>query len=95
MLIGLKIECNKKIKESEKYKNCEHEYKININQLAGKLKTNLIRMVFCENEEKIKEIENIIYNSAKRYLRKVKTKPPTPRKKKHKRKYPYNNRKNF
>ena len=95
MLIGLKIECNKKITESQKYKDCEHEYKIDMNILAGKLKTNVIRMIFSENEEEIAEMENKIYLSAKRYLRKVKIKPPTQRKKKPKRKYPYNNRKNF
>jgi hypothetical protein len=95
MLIGLKIECNKKIKESKKYENCEYEYKQNINLLAGKLKTNAIRMIFAENEDEIEKIENRIYNSAKRYLRKVTEKPSTKRNKKPKRKYPYNNRKNF
>ena len=95
MLTGLKIECNKKLNESKKYEHYQYEYKFNMNLLAGKLKNNAIRMIFAENKEEIEKIENIIYNSAKRYLRKVKEKPSTPRKKKPKRKYPYNNRKNF
>jgi hypothetical protein len=95
MLIALKTEYNHKLEESGDYPNQKYEYKFNMNLLAGKLKTNAIRMIFAENLEKIEEIEQKIYNSAKRYLRKVTKKPTTTRKKKPKRKYPYNNRKNF
>ena len=95
MLVGLKTEYNKKLEESGEYPNYKYEYKFNINILAGKLKTNAIRMVFAENLEEIEKIEQRMYISAKRYLRKVTEKPTTKRKKKPKRKYPYNNRKNF
>lgn len=94
ILISAKIEFNKKIKKENK--NCQCEYKININLLAGKLKNNLFEIIFTENPKKRKKLWKNIDKTIKRNLRKVKKKPPTPRKtKKPKRKYPYNHRKNF
>ncbi|MDR3063534.1 MAG: hypothetical protein LBU40_05280 [Methanobrevibacter sp.] len=96
MLISSKIELNKKIQNLDKYKNCEHEYKININILAGKLKINLFKMTFAENENERTKIMNKIEYTIQRYMQKVKKKPKTERKpKKPKKRYPYNNRKNF
>ena len=94
VLISAKIEFNKKIQAENK--NCQCEYKININLLAGKLKNNLFLIIFTENPRKRKQLWENLQKTIKRNLRKVKKKPPTPRKtKKTKRKYPYNNRKNF
>lgn len=94
ILISAKIEFNKKIQTENK--NCQCQYKININILAGKLKNNLLEIIFTENPKKRKKLWKNIDKTIKRNLRKVKKKPPTPRKtKKPKRKYPYNNRKNF
>jgi hypothetical protein len=94
ILISAKIEFNKKIQTENK--NCQCKYKININLLAGKLKNNLFEIIFTENPKKRKKLWKNIHKTIKRNLRKVKKKPPTPRKtKKPKRKYPYNNRKNF
>ena len=53
VLISAKIEFNKKI-QAKKNKNCQCEYKININLLAGQLKNNLFPIIFTENPKKEK-----------------------------------------
>lgn len=95
MLIDYKTECNQEIQKTGKYSNCEHQYKININLLAGKLKMNLIKMVFAETEQERKKLGQEIRNIAIKNLIKTKKKPTTTRKKTKTKKYPYNNRKNF
>lgn len=92
VLISAKIEFNKKIQAENK--NCQCEYKININLLAGKLKNNLFEIIFTENPKKEKNYGKTSKKTITRNLQKVKNKPPSTRKnQKPKRKYPYNNRK--
>jgi hypothetical protein len=95
MLIDFKTECNKKINETEKYQDLECEYKVNINILAGKIKINLFKIVFAKNAKARRKFEQQIYNLAMKNLIKSKKKPSTTRKKSKRKKFPYNNRKNF
>ena len=96
ILIGFKNECNQKIDKNPKYKNYEYKYKVNINILAGKLKINLIKMVFAKTKEERKKLEQEIDDTAiKNLIKTKKTKTTTTRKKTKTKKYPYNNRKNF
>lgn len=78
VLISTKIEFNKKIQTENK--NCQCEYKININLLAGQLKNNLFPIIFTENPKKRKKLWKNIHKTIKRNLRKIEKKPPTPRK---------------
>jgi hypothetical protein len=96
LLIGLKKELNKKIKKIKKYKDCEYKYKINMAILIGKLKSKLFNYIFTEDQnEKIKIMKGI-KRTAERYLIKEKKTVKKDRTgKKTKKKYPYNNKKNF
>jgi hypothetical protein len=96
ILMEYKIQFNEELKE--KYDNDEYkcEYKVNMNILAGKFKTSIYEMFLAETEEKRELIIEEVRNLAKKNTIKVKTKPPSPRKKNPlANKYPYNNRKNF
>lgn len=95
ILIQFKNECNKKIAKNPKYQNCEYKYKVNMNILAGKLKINLIKMVFTETQKERKKLEQEIKDIAMKNMIKTKKNPKTTRKKTKTKKYPYNNRKNF
>jgi hypothetical protein len=66
-----------------------------MNILAGKLKINLIKMVFTETQKERKKLEQEIKDIAMKNMIKTKKKPKTTRKKTKTKKYPYNNRKNF
>jgi hypothetical protein len=67
-----------------------------MNLLAGKLKINLFKIIFAESENERKRIWKEVYNTVTRYLMKVKENPKEERKNNTtKKKYPYNNRKNF
>jgi len=95
ILIGFKNEYNQKIAKNPKYQNCVYKYKVNINILAGKLKINLIKMVFAKTEHERKKLKQEINDTAIKNIIKTKKKPKTTRKKTKTKKYPYNNRKNF
>jgi hypothetical protein len=96
ILMEYKIEYNAKLKKDPKYKNYKCEYKVNMNILAGKLKSNLYKIFLAETQEERILINNEIYNLAKKNIIKVKKKSSTPRKKNPlSNKYPYNNQKNF
>jgi hypothetical protein len=91
-----KTECNRELKKNKRNKSYKCEYKVNINILAGKLKSSLYEVFLAPTEEEREQIEKEIYNIAKKNLIKIKNKPPSPRNKNLlANKYPYNNRKNF
>ena len=96
ILIEYKTECNMILGKNPKYKNYKCEYKVNINILAGKLKSSIYEMFLADTEEERILIEEEVYNLAKKNIIKVKNKPSKPRTKNPlANKYPYNNRKNF
>ncbi|KZX17715.1 transposase DDE domain protein [Methanobrevibacter cuticularis] len=96
ILIEYKTKCNKELKKKQKNKDCKCEYKVNINILAGKLKSNLYEMFLAPTEKERTKIQEEVHNIAKKNIIKTKTKPSTPRNKNPlANKYPYNNRKNF
>lgn len=96
VLISAKKDLNIKIKEESENEECEAEYKIDINLLAGKLKNKLFPIIFTEDTNERKKLWENIHRTIARYLIKVKKKPKSERKKKQSKiKYPYNNRKNF
>ena len=96
MLIEYKMHCNKELKENQENNNLKCEYKVNMNILAGQLKTSLFEMFLAETNDEREEIQREVLIIAKKNIIKVEKKSPQPRKKKtRKLKYPYNNRKNF
>jgi hypothetical protein len=95
MLIEIKTRCNRELERKQKYKKNKWVYKVNVNILAGKLKTSIYEMFLTDSEKERQLIEEDIINLAKENLIKVKSKPSSPREKRqHSGKYPYNNRKN-
>jgi hypothetical protein len=95
LLIEIKTKCNMRIKKIRKYKESEYVYKVNINVLAGKLKTSIYEMFLTDSEKERQLIEEDIYFLAKKCLIKVESKPSSPREKRqHSGKFRYNNRKN-
>ena len=94
MLVDLKNQCMEEKKENEEDSVEKCEYDVNMNLLAGKLKINLFKVVFAENEQERKKYEEDIAYLVSKHLIKNKNKPSTPRKKTKKKKFPYNNRKN-
>jgi len=96
ILIEYKTLCNMDLKKNPKNKNFKCKYKVNVNILAGKLKSSLYEMFLADTEEEREKIEEQVYNLAKKNTIKIKNKPSSPRKKKTTpKRYPYNNRKNF
>ncbi|MDR1819927.1 MAG: IS4 family transposase [Methanobrevibacter sp.] len=96
LLISLKIELNKKIKKIKKFKDCEYKYKINMSILTGKLKFKLFYFIFARDEDERAKIMKGIEKTAERYLIKEKKKVKNYRNgKKSKKKYTYNNKRNF
>jgi len=96
ILIEYKTECNKELRQNPKYKDHKCEYKVNVNILAGKLKSSLYEMFLSDTKEERKLIKEEIQKIAKKNTIKVKEKPPNKHNKKTTpKKYPYNNRKNF
>ncbi|MDR3222818.1 MAG: hypothetical protein LBT66_03645 [Methanobrevibacter sp.] len=60
MIISIEKDCNREIRKLNKYKDCEHEYKINMNLLAGKLKINLFKIIFREKRRKKENMERSV-----------------------------------
>jgi len=95
ILIEYKTKCNNELKKIPKYKNHKCEFKVNMNILAGKLKTSIYEMFLTDSEKERKLIEEDMDNIVKKNTIKVERKPSTSRNKKsHKQKYPYNNKRN-
>jgi hypothetical protein len=95
MLIEIKNKCNRGLARKQKYKKKKCVYRVNVNVLAGKLKTSIYEMFLTDSEKERQLIEEDIFNIAKKNLIKVKSKPSSPREKRQNSgKYPYNNRKN-
>ncbi|MDR3063280.1 MAG: IS4 family transposase [Methanobrevibacter sp.] len=92
IIIEYKNKCNHDLKEKNE---TEYEIKVNMNILTGKLKNNLIKMVFSKTEKEMKQYKEEIYKTAKKHTIKEKKKKTTKRKKTSTKKYPFNNRKNF
>jgi hypothetical protein len=96
ILIEFKTKCNMELGKNLKYKNYKCVYKVNMNILAGKLKSSLYELFLVPSKEERKIIEEEIYSIAKKNTIKVKNKSSSPRNKNPlASKFPYNNRKNF
>lgn len=96
ILIEFKTKCNRELWKNPQNNRYMYEYKVNVNVLAGKLKSSMYELFLTPSKEEQQLIISEIHRIAKKNLIKVKNKPSTPRNKNPlANKYPYNNRKNF
>jgi len=97
LLNEYRIEINKKIKEDKEKEGVEKEYKTNVSHLAGRLKNNLLKILYADTEEEKRKINDYILKRAEKNLIPIKKKKPSPSRGKNKKrnKNPPNLRKNF